>query len=377
MENEANRALGTASGMQHITRTGYLGTGQSVENERQFSVVIGGTSGAIPHTATTRPCRRSTQQQETHPVETVSQAKLGTTKTGKPCQHIHWSDEINTFIVRQYYIITKLETIKIEYNNKVKSQWSQKALHGRHPYDLSQQYVDLEALNKWLTSADLFAETKGFLTAIQNKVILTRNYKKYILKQPNIDELCRRFGKESETIQRMTAACEQLAPTEYVKRHDGLATVIHQKLAEAAELIEDKSPHYKYTPASVNFKLYWNRSILTDKTVSFNGPDITFMNKKTKNTLLIDIAVLNTHNLVKTITVKQNKYQELANEISAMWKQNAVQVIPIVISSTGVIPKSLAQSLKRLYLHPNTCIQMQKSVILGTCSMVRNFLNYK
>ena len=27
--------------------------------------------------------------------------------------------------------------------------------------------------------------------------------------------------------------------------------VIHQKLAEAAEMIEDKSPYYKYTPANV------------------------------------------------------------------------------------------------------------------------------
>jgi NAD dependent epimerase/dehydratase family enzyme len=92
---------------------------------------------------------------------------------------------------------------------------------------------------------------------------------------------------------------------------------------------------------------------------------------------LIDIAVLNTHNLAKTITDKQNKYQELANEICAMWEQNATQVIPIVISPTGVIPKSLSQSLKRLNLHPNTYIQMQKSVILGTRSIVRNFLNYK
>jgi len=88
---------------------------------------------------------------------------------------------------------------------------------------------------------------------------------------------------------------------------------------------------------------------------------------------LIDIAVPNTHNLAKTITDKQNKYQELANGICAMWKQNASQVIPIVISSTGVIPKSLSQSLKRLNLHPNTYIQRQKSVILGTCSIVRNF----
>jgi len=29
-----------------------------------------------------------------------------------------------------------------KYNNKVTRKWSQKALHGRHPYDFSQQYVD-------------------------------------------------------------------------------------------------------------------------------------------------------------------------------------------------------------------------------------------
>jgi hypothetical protein len=101
------------------------------------------------------------------------------------------------------------------------------------------------------------------------------------------------------------------------------------------------------------------------------------MNKKTKNTFLIDIAVPNTHNLAKTMTDKQNKYQEMANAICAMWKQKAAQVIPTVISSTGVIPKSLSQSLTRLSLHPSTYIQLQKCVILGTCSIARNFLNYK
>ena len=120
-------------------------------------------------------------------------------------------------------------------------------------------------------------------------------------------------------------------------------------------MIEEKIPCYKYTPANVlendYFKLYWNSSILTDKIIPFNRPDITFINKKTKNTFLIDIAVQNTHNLAKRITDKQNKYQELANEICAMWKQNAAQVIPIAVSFTGVIPKSLSQSLKIL-----TCI---------------------
>ena len=117
----------------------------------------------------------------------------------------------------------------------------------------------------------MFAET-----AIQDQVILTRkyDYKKYILKQPNTDELCRRCGNESEMIQHITPTSEQLEPTEYVKRHDGLARVIHQKLTEADEMTEDKNPYYKYTPANVlqndNFKLYWNCSIITDKTIPCN-----------------------------------------------------------------------------------------------------------
>ena len=65
------------------------------------------------------------------------------------------------------------------------------------------------------------------------------------------------------------------------------------------------------------------------------------------------------------------------NGMCAKWKQKAAQVIPIAISSTRVIPKSISQSLTTLSLHPNTYIQLQKSVILGTCSIVGNFLNYK
>jgi len=39
------------------------------------------------------------------------------------------------------------------------------------------------------------------------------------------------------------------------------------------------------------------------------------MNKEIKKIFLIDIAVPNTHNFAKTLIDKQNKYQELANEI--------------------------------------------------------------
>jgi len=70
-----------------------------------------------------------------------------------------------------------------------------------------------------------------------------------------------------------------------------------------------------------------NNNTTNNNNKPFNRPDITLMNKKTKNTFLIDIrsyvAISNTHNLAKTITDKQNKYQELGKEICAMWKQKA------------------------------------------------------
>ena len=63
---------------------------------------------------------------------------------------------------------------------------------------------------------------------------------------------------------------------------------------------------------------------------------------------MIDIAVPNTHNLAKTITDKQIKYQELANEICAMWKQNTAQVIQL--------PQSLTRQPASEYVHTNAKI---------------------
>jgi len=146
-------------------------------------------------------------------------------------------------------------------------------------------------------------------------------------------------------------------------------------------LIEDKGPYYKYTAANVleneNFKPYWNRSILTDKIIPFNRPDIIFMNKKTKNNFLMGIALPYSHNLAKTIPTNKTSTKNWRMKYVLCGSKKAAQVIPIVISSTGVIPKLLSQSLTRPNLHPNTHTQLQKSVILGICSNVRNFLNYK
>ncbi|CAK1602644.1 unnamed protein product [Parnassius mnemosyne] len=227
----------------------------------------------------------------------------------------------------------------------------------------------------------LFPETEGFLIAIQDQVINTRNYKKYILKDPNMqNDSCRKCHRLPETIQHITSACPSLAQTDYTHRHNQVANYVHQKLANKYNLIPNQLllPYYQYTPKPVlesdSHRMYFDRAILTDKTIHYNRPDITLIDKLNKIVYLIDIAIPNTHNLQKTITEKILKYTELKEEVTRIWKMNKVYIVPLVLSSTGVIPKCLPHSLKLLDHPENSYISMQKAAILNTCRILRKIL---
>ncbi|KAF2879579.1 hypothetical protein ILUMI_26604 [Ignelater luminosus] len=58
-------------------------------------------------------------------------------------------------------------SLQIESHQGNIASWTQKALHGRHANDVSQQHVDKVVSNYWLTEGSLFAETEGFMMAIQ------------------------------------------------------------------------------------------------------------------------------------------------------------------------------------------------------------------
>ncbi|XP_045775257.1 uncharacterized protein LOC123874113 [Maniola jurtina] len=258
--------------------------------------------------------------------------------------------------------------------------WTQKSLHGRHRADLGQAHVDEEASNMWLSRGELFPETEAFAIAIQDQVIATRNYQKHIIHMPNLPtDLCRRCLSSSETIQHITGACKSLAQTDYKHRHDQIAAIVHQNLAHQYKFIANKTAYYKYQPSTVldnkDYKIYWDRTIMTDKTIHYNRPDITVMDKNNKTVFIIDIAACNTHNLLNTHTEKMAKYIDLATEIKRQWAIDTVKIVPIVISSTGVIPKTLQSNLNTLKMPKNTLALIQKAVILNTCRITRKFLN--
>jgi hypothetical protein len=91
-----------------------------------------------------------------------------------------------------------------------------------------------------------------------------------------------------------------LAQSEYKKRHDIFAKNIHMNLTVKFNLLKDTQLHYIYKPESClendNYKIYFDRRVLTDIYIQHNRPDIIILNKQQKQAFLLDIAVPNSHN---------------------------------------------------------------------------------
>lgn len=255
--------------------------------------------------------------------------------------------------------------------------WKKKEIHGRFPAIMNQPGIYYPETMSWLLTSNIFAETEGFMFAIQDGIIATRNYRRYILKE-QIDDKCRMCNAIGETIEHIMSGCTTLAPIEYTYRHNNVAKIIHQELAFMCNFLKDRTPYYQYEPASVlendNYKIYWDRTIITDRTIPHNVPDIVLQNKADKCLYIIDITIPLGNNIRKRHMEKITKYMPLAVEMKEMYNQEKVVIVPIVIGTMGEIPTKLETSLKTLNLKKNLYMQLQKTVILDTCNIVRKVI---
>jgi hypothetical protein len=78
--------------------------------------------------------------------------------------------------------------------------------------------------------------------------------------------------------------------------------------------------------------------------------------------------------IFRPVASRYNDYVVLAHMPNSIMMM--IMIIIIIIIIIIIMSIIILISLQRLNLHPNTYAQMQKSEILGTCSSLRNFLNY-
>lgn len=257
--------------------------------------------------------------------------------------------------------------------------WKEKELHGRFFKALHEPHVDTKASVHWLRFGDLFGETEGFVCAIQDQVVKTNNYRRYILKD-GTEDICRACRLPGETIRHITSGCSALANTEYLHRHNQAARIIHQELALKYGLVGTRVPYYKYAPEPVLendcARLYWDRPIITDRTIPPNKPDIVMMDRAQSKVFLVDVTIPHDENLVKAERDKLVKYLELADEVTEMWRVTSTEIVPVVVSTNGLVPTRLRHHLQRLGLRDGpVTAAIQRAVLLDNARIVRRFLS--
>ena len=128
-------------------------------------------------------------------------------------------------------------------------------------------------------------------------------------------------------------------------------------------------PYHKYEPQSIvensNYKLYRDRSILTDRNIQSNRPDIIILDSTIKEAHLIEISIPNCNNVHSTITEWLHKYNDLQDEFISIRQMKTACIITLVLSTTGNISNKLHEVLKLFNLRPALYILVQKAIILA------------
>lgn len=224
----------------------------------------------------------------------------------------------------------------------------------------------------------MFPETEGRTIAIQDQVVPTRSYIKNITGRNILTDRCRKCSQAIESIQHVTSSCSVLAPTDYTQRHNEMAKVYHQAIAKKYGLIKRTLRPFEYQPSSVleneSYKLYWDTFITTDRPVKHNRPDILLHNKKEKTVVIMDVAIPADDNLSKTFIEKLTKYHDLAFELKTIYNLKSTTILPLVMSTNGLVEKHLVENTQRLELDEEVISAAQKEVILANTRLVRKFL---
>ncbi|KAJ0171089.1 hypothetical protein K1T71_013288 [Dendrolimus kikuchii] len=126
------------------------------------------------------------------------------------------------------------------------------------------------------------------------------------LSDPRLEDICNLLGKDWVALayelgvsvatvnqiqaKRITAPEQAQLMLKLWKTQSGtkaLARIIHQQLALRYGLIATEVPYYKYTPEPVlengHITLYWDRSIITDRTIVANKPDIAIIDRSARH----------------------------------------------------------------------------------------------
>ena len=116
----------------------------------------------------------------------------------------------------------------------------------------------------------------------------------------------------------------------------------------------------------------WNKTILTNRTIPANRPDLIILNKNEQNCLIVDVAVPDDVNVSKKETEKRLKYKDLQIEISRMWNVKT-KVIAVVVGALGTKSDNFNKEIELIPGKP-IAEDIQNIALNGTARTLRKVL---
>ena len=269
------------------------------------------------------------------------------------------------------------EKTKREYQENQRAtkekEWKEKALHGQ--YTKIADKTDRKKTYKWMKNGYMKKETEGLITAAQDQALPTRWRKVNIEKQSGTP-LCRMCNERDETVFHILCECSKMAQTDYKKRHDKVAQLVHWNLCRRYGVQHAKN-WYEHNAEKViendRAKILWDFNIQTDHVIQARRPDIVVKDKELDHTWIIDIAVPGDARVEDKEKEKIEKYQDLARELRRLW-ETSVNVIPVVVGALGAVAK-LEEYLGMIEIQQKEVDRIQFSALLGTATILRKVLD--
>ena len=212
---------------------------------------------------------------------------------------------------------------------------------------------DIPLSYSWINNAYFRSETESLLCAAQEQALATKYISSKIW-QRGTDTKCRLCKTENETIHHIVSGCKMLAANQYTYRHNQVAKYIHWWILKdlGVKVTESWTEHEPKDNVLHNgISILWDKSIITDKKVKCNRPDITIHDTKKRECIFVDVSVPVCINVLRKEAEKITKYRDLEIEVQKCWNLRKTKTIPIVIGALGTVCKGITEYLK--ILSPN------------------------
>ena len=257
--------------------------------------------------------------------------------------------------------------------------WKEKAQHGfLFRKQEAQPEFDKELSNAWLKDRFMTSHIEGYICAIQEQEIRTRLL---IKKRENAESnpKCRLCKSVDESIFHILNSCSQLSISMYLPvRHNEVAKVIYYELLNENGKIDCE----KKTPDAIirtdDIEIWWDKKISVQPPVENNRPDIVLWNLKNKTCLIIDICVPMDVNVAREEKEKCDRYFILSSRLQRLYPQYKFDTVPIVIGSTGYVPKSLQRHLQNCGVKQERILpitrKLHRESLLGSVKIVKTAL---